>query len=835
MRSGPVLPLELIAAPRGRWDVAIETLLAVLLAFMPAAFGAVDAWSELIAVALAGLLALGVACRAALSFEFRLMWTWAYVPLVGFAALVAVQLLPLPAGVTGALSPAAVATRADLLAPAALPPQIELSMYPHATAHMLRIVLVGLAVFFATFNAIRTPEQVKRLLLIVFAIGCAEAALALLQIVGGAEGLYWTVDVGVQRPTSGSFVNYSNFSQFMNLSIGAGLALLLVRMHEEQTPLRFTTVDPRAGSYGTLRTLAPISVANHGILLAGLILAAIAVLASLSRNGAISLVVAGLAMGAALFARGILSRRGWVLAVLPLGILAVLLLFGFDMIYERLATLGQKDALQGRWTMTAGALRAWKDFPLVGVGLGCHEFVFSKYDPTVAASLAAHVDNDYAELLEETGLLGVGAVAWFLAILGIGVFRLCRQGATPLAAAGFGALFALVAVMVHSASDFGQRIPAVFCLTAVTSAVVLRVRILDAPSAPPAGGGRGPRRCRMIAAGAALAITGAWFWALAGAYASHLGEQWWWAANQVAEEIQDAGPMATADDYANLLAAAEQAVHAQPADAAYAYMLNLFRWQSIAGAVGQQGQAGSSAARPIVARIADALAQVRTLCPTYGPPYALEGQLRLLVLEQPAGRDLIAKALALAPYDGPTCLIAGQLAARDGEADSASTLLARAVALAPWFYRDAIATLVQDLDRPDLARRLAEGNIGRVRELARLVAASPQHAHLAAELEQDADAALRSRAADGSATAGELSELALREASSGRHLVAAELYFRALQSEYNRVEWRLARAQSLIAAGEDEQALREVRICLRLSPDHALARQLADELSLRVE
>ena len=56
-----------VDAAEGRFDSVIEWLLISLLVFMPLAFGAVEAWSELVVVALAGAmavcLALKFACR----------------------------------------------------------------------------------------------------------------------------------------------------------------------------------------------------------------------------------------------------------------------------------------------------------------------------------------------------------------------------------------------------------------------------------------------------------------------------------------------------------------------------------------------------------------------------------------------------------------------------------------------------------------------------------------------------------------------------------------------------------------------------------------------------
>ena len=58
---------------------------------------------------------------------------------------------------------------------------------------------------------------------------------ALAQIATGADRIYWSIPTtGSGVVTSGSFVNYSHFCQFMNLSLGAGLALILVQLHEQR-------------------------------------------------------------------------------------------------------------------------------------------------------------------------------------------------------------------------------------------------------------------------------------------------------------------------------------------------------------------------------------------------------------------------------------------------------------------------------------------------------------------------------------------------------------------------------------------------------------------------
>src|SRR4029079_14589094 len=86
------------------WDWSITGLLAALLVFMPAAFGAVEAWSELFVVVGAAALSLCLIARVGLDREFRLARTWLCVPAVMFLLLVGLQLMPMPISIVRSLA-----------------------------------------------------------------------------------------------------------------------------------------------------------------------------------------------------------------------------------------------------------------------------------------------------------------------------------------------------------------------------------------------------------------------------------------------------------------------------------------------------------------------------------------------------------------------------------------------------------------------------------------------------------------------------------------------------------------------------------------------------------
>jgi O-antigen ligase/tetratricopeptide (TPR) repeat protein len=820
----------------GPWDTLTLVLLALLLSFAPASFGAVEGWSELIVILLASTLSLCIAIRALLDHDFRFAATWLYVPLALFLLLVVGQLLWLPTPLVSLISPSTVATKREFLGAGFESSSLTtLSFYPRETAAHLRLVLIGTAVFVAVANMVRGTRQIKFLLLAIFAIGCAEALLAVAQMAAGSDKIYWQVPSGRSIATSGSFINYSHFCQFINLSLGAGIAFTLIQFREQ----RRQEVTGTSWTY----SVTHFGWDKYGWLLCGMILCAISVLTSMSRNGAISMLVASAIVGGGLYRRGSLHWKGWLLGAIPLAVFTVLLIVGFDAVYDRLATLHDRDAYRGRWEMTAATLRAWTQFPVWGTGLGTHEVVFPMFDTSTTPNIAAHADNDYAQLLEETGVVGAGLVAAFLAGIAVLVAKLTVRGKSSAAAGVLGLAFGLIAVAIHSFSDFGQRIPAVFCLSAATCGLIVAIAIEEKEKRRSHHGTVDvglPRtfRFRRPAAIAGLAFTlVAWGWAIQDGYFSYLAEQWWSAALAFEARVHHSADQTTDEDYANLIVAAENAFVAEPDNADYGYWLNSYRWASLSRVT--DPETGEALLHPdvlpFVGQIADQLADVRRICPTFGPPYALEGQLRLFVLKQPDGAELIRKGVRLSSYDPPTCLVAGELAATEGKLKEAEALLARAVALQPAYFPAVVDIYLRKAKQPELAQRLAGNDYQRLEELASAYSAYPEYAELVEDTRAKAMARLRQRATASDANPYELAALARIEVSEGQAQPAIDLFRRALVQDYRQVEWRLELARALAAADQVEEAIHEVRICLRLRAQYAPAMQLLEELIKRRE
>jgi tetratricopeptide (TPR) repeat protein len=293
----------------------------------------------------------------------------------------------------------------------------------------------------------------------------------------------------------------------------------------------------------------------------------------------------------------------------------------------------------------------------------------------------------------------------------------------------------------------------------------------------------------------------------------------------------------TDDDYIELIRNAADAADRAPDNVKYRYWLNLYRWYSISRVV--DPETGRvllhPQAVPFVARIVDELAQARVLCPTYGAVYSVEGQLRLSFLKQPLGAELIRKGYQLAPYDAPTCFVAGTMAARAGDLETATTLLKRAIALDGSLYREIMPIYLDELDRPDMLRKLAGDDYGRLFALGKVLSTNQKYATLAGEIRADATALLGKRCESSDATASELATLAGICQVNRDYATAANYYRRALAINYRQVDWRMNLAKALAELGQREAAIHEARICLRLRPRMKSAENLIRNLSVRAK
>jgi O-antigen ligase len=328
-----------------------------------------------------------------------------------------------------------------------------------ATARLSAWIVIGVLAHLAA----RDRDRARWLLRIFLATATAQAIVGLLR-----EGLrideLFGVPLGLGR-ASGTFVNANHFAAYVNVALVAATVLLLDAIRAR--------ADAPSAVVALARTVRRLFEA-HAPLTALWAILAMGSLASGSRGGFLSLVLAVAVVASARLGRGKLLA---VLLATLAGLGTILLLTAGVPILERLDQLLPASELEpgagGRIAIFAVALVGWLERPWLGHGLGAWPALFHHLrDERFPTVVFDYVHNTWLELLVELGAPAFVALLSALCLLTWTCLRAARRRDDPLPAIGLG-----VAVLVgaHSLVDFPAQIPAVTtCLAMVLGLAVGR-------------------------------------------------------------------------------------------------------------------------------------------------------------------------------------------------------------------------------------------------------------------------------------------------------------------------------------------------------------------------
>ena len=822
----PLSPQALeLQQPQCVWDSILEALLIVLLVFAAFAFGGNYPPCQEIEIGLAALMAVLVAVKLTVQREVRFRWTWAYLPIFLFVALVAFQLVPLPAQTVAKLSPNTLATKTQLLGDmpdsSAILRRVTLSFYPFVTRRDLRMVLALAAVFVVVVNVYRRPQQIKRLMIAISLIGVGIAALAAYMSLTGAKMIYGMTPV--IHVNSGPFVNHSHFGQFMNLCIGAMLGLLLMRVGEltrGTTSLSDSYLRLRQGGFDFVWLFS-----------GAIAFCAFMILLSLTRGGVLSLMIAGVVTAVLYAWRGARSSQV-VFILLVAAVTMIALCVAFGAIYERMTTLRHISGdTFSRRQIIQDLHKAWVQFPITGMGLGTHRFVFPMFDGSSTSAQAMHAENEYAELMEETGGAGMILCLLFILIILAQYVKCIWNPRRSVQLGAYGLGMGLLAILIHSLSDFGQHLPINALLTCVSCGLLVSMARLGRSSMAPIASQAAPatRSWLLVPARAAvaLAVIAVFLVPMRQARAATRAFFAFGDAQDLRNHFEANGwASATINDYIRMIRSADASAKIEPDDAMVRFLLTDFRWRAISRDRDQQGVV--NARTRVIRHLADDLDAIRPLCPTFGWPCAQEGWLRFFMLgEQSRGEALVRTGYSLDKSYPYSCYALSEVAGARGDWSTSFRAAKRAADLAPGSRQMCVLFFV-DKGRTDLAYDLVRGDADGLSALADLLGPDGSSQELVKRCRAEASELMSAEADRDDATPELMARVAEMDAKNGKDNKAIELYERALARRYAQADWRLRLAQLLLKTGDQEGAVREARICLRLRPDLEEAKAIAD-------
>jgi len=717
------------------------------------------------------------------------------VPLFLFVGLVALQLLPIEWSWMASIAPGNEAVWKEMLGEPALagamPSFLPMSLDAHATRVDLAVLLALVTIFYVVLQVYRSLDQVKRLLTAVSVIGLLVAFAAFVQHLTDSSTMLGLWDLPARPKHGGPFVHVGHFSQYLNLSMGCALALMLVRLAERLPGQEWEAKD-LAGARG--QPLSRLEI----LLWILLVLGAVMVAMSNSRNGLLSMLVSGVVITVVLSRTHFLKGIAWPLAGMLVLAFAVLLLMGFDPVYERVATLEDPQGqLEGRFALIGDSLGLWKTSPWLGIGQGGFEHVFPAFDHSLRPGTAAHAENQFVELLAETGIAGLLLVLAFVGLLWRAWLRLLRSRPSPRAGLAYGLGFGLLAVALHALTDFGLRTPSVMLLALLSSGLIVSSARPWLVSGLPG---------RFLSAVMGFGLAGLLAVQILPAWNRVRAEQLWNEVEVQRLELRAPRLIGTEQQLDDFVAKVDEAARLDSDHVVYRYWSIVHGWQRAVARVKHGLRLAPETSVPKTPELKDAalsarqrLLALRVLMPIYGPLWSTFGQLGVEWEGDEDAARWIWRGQELAPHDPAACLAAGRQALRDKDLTKAVRSLRRAVAMGvDWRSLLMVLLQVQEIDDgPELARQVVSGNAHKLQWLA---------------------------------TRKAWTERASESAQAALHAELRRLLEQSLESgEAMSWTWR-ALAQEEIRAGEDEEALPHLRQYLRTEPDSRMRIELAQLL-----
>jgi putative inorganic carbon (HCO3(-)) transporter len=356
-------------------------------------------------------------------------------------AYVCFQLVPLPPGLLELLSPQSARWHALAVAPA--PPgwaPLTLDWYMTLDG---AVKTAAYLCFFAL--ALAFADRRERIVAAAYALILSGFAQALY---GGLAAL----SGGVGEAAHGSFVNRNHYAAYLVMCLSIGIGVLIANL----------TGDKARTWRQFLRDALEWILSPSMRLRLALAVMVIALVLTRSRMGNSSFFIALLVAGAVGLALSRRATRSMVILIASLIVIDIAIVgtyFGVQQVVERIEQTTTQT--EDRDDVASYVIDEIKDFPAFGAGLGSFQVVFPGYRGEDIATFFTHAHNDYLQFLAEAGVVGTGLLALMVLMSLVVALRAQYERRDPLMRGlSFGALMAIVALMIHSSVDFNLQIPA---------------------------------------------------------------------------------------------------------------------------------------------------------------------------------------------------------------------------------------------------------------------------------------------------------------------------------------------------------------------------------------
>jgi O-antigen ligase len=315
------------------------------------------------------------------------------------------------------------------------------SVYKHDSFYALLMLLGYIGIYHVIVNEFDHHRK-RTLIWLIVSIGTVISGYGILQYFNIIGHSWWFP----QQFLSSTYVNHNHFAGYLELVMPLAISMLIG---------------------------AKISHMNFKLILVPmLVIMFFAFILAQSRGAWFSMTISLFVMALLFLKRGDNRLRNIILLVMIFAIAVTFIMFGKDVVSERLTSLtgpeGLEPSAETRFKIWRGTIDMIIHNPLIGCGIGDFIWVFPRYRPEGLDVTANFAHNDYLQAAAEMGLLAPLILLWMFVIVSFAVIK--KEHMDPIK---IGCAAGMLSLCIHGFVDFNFHIPANMLLFTVYAAIVM--------------------------------------------------------------------------------------------------------------------------------------------------------------------------------------------------------------------------------------------------------------------------------------------------------------------------------------------------------------------------
>ena len=384
--------------------------------------------------------------------------------LVIFLGITVIQLIPLPQFLLKILSPRTIdvynGVYSGELNELGKVGWRTLSFSPDLSFYELIKYICYFLFGYLVLKCIKTKKEIEIFILVMLISAVFQSFYGLTELLGGTERIFsykkkWSIG-----HASGTYINSNHFSGFLEMIFPVSVGYLLAKAN-------FFSMKKGLSVKEKILWFSQEHLQKSILLGSISVLIGIGIFFSHSRTGifvffitiSLMFVVHSLVSGKKTMKFSRKRRSGRVIRTVILAVLFSVILIGAKPIIERFswATVARTT----RPVIFENTIDLIKDFPLFGIGPGSYVYAYTMFEKIDVRKILEHAHNDYLELLAESGFIGGGSLILFaFGAVGYLFFRMMKRRNNFVIGISLGCIIGVVAILIHSISDFNLRVPA---------------------------------------------------------------------------------------------------------------------------------------------------------------------------------------------------------------------------------------------------------------------------------------------------------------------------------------------------------------------------------------